>query len=202
MYDCLVLLLNDPARRITTSDAARAFYFLKSSFDPNHPFSRFAAGSRETLQTQPNALGIDVAEYLLRFFRDNYIASRATLVVVGNDELRSLDRWVGPFFNVMAQKSGLSKANQYQYPEVSFSRGSDLVQTIILRSKDDVQIDENIQTIAIEWPLNLVYSDGPLNRQPQTQHTITAPAVGFLISQIISRRGVSIISCIVWQNFL
>lgn len=173
-----------------TSDASRAFYFLKSNFDPSHPFARFSAGSRETLETQPNALGIDVPQHLLRFFRDRYVASRATLVVVGNDELRALDRWVSPFSSVMSQKSGLSDADlQTTFPKMTVNKDSELIQTVILRSTDDYQVDENIQTLAMEWPLSLVYSDTPRTRQPSYQHTITASAVGFIVSQIISRRG-------------
>eukprot|EP00804_Cyclotella_cryptica_P024169 CCRYP_019498-RA/>CCRYP_019498-RA protein AED:0.03 eAED:0.03 QI:415/1/1/1/0.66/0.5/4/284/1037 len=173
-----------------TSDASRAFYFLKSNFDPEHPFSRFTAGSKETLDTHPNELGIDVAENLLQFFRDRYVASRATLVVVGNDELRALDRWVSPFSSVMSQRSDLSDAsNRNLQSKLHANKDRDLVQTIILRSNDDAQVDENIQTMAIEWPLALVYSNGPQARQTHSRHTITAPAVGFLVSQIISRRG-------------
>lgn len=172
-----------------TSDASRAFYFLKSNFDPSHPFARFTAGSKETLETQPNELGIDIAIYLLRFFRDHYVASRATLVVVGNDELRNLDRWVSPFSSIMSQKSGLQNASiQPSFPKTDMNRSA-LVQTVILRANDDPQIDENIQTLAIEWPLSLVYSDEPQTRQPRSKHTITATAVGFVVSQIISRRG-------------
>jgi hypothetical protein len=172
-----------------TSDSSRAFYFLKSNFDPSHPFARFAAGSRETLETQPKELGLDVAAFLLRFFRDHYVASRATLVVIGNEDLRALDRWVSPFSSIMSQRSGASHAKYY--PEVNFDKSSELVQTIILRSNEDAQVNENIQTLAIEWPLSLVYQDVIETRQPPSQHTITASAVGFVVSQIISRRGVS-----------
>lgn len=182
-----------------TSDAPRAFYFLKSNFEPTHPFARFGAGSRETLETHPDKSDIDVATSLLRFFRDHYVASRATLVVVSNEELRTLDRWVSPFSNVMSQKSRLAPTNLY-FPE--FIPRSEMVQSIILRSNDDVQVDENIQTLAIEWPLSLVYPNIPRTRQPSSQHTITATAIGFVISQIISRRGVSglIDSCFFFMN--
>jgi insulysin len=149
---------------------------------------RFTAGSRETLETQPNELGLDVSAYLLRFFRDHYVASRATLVVVCNDELRALDRWVSPFSSVMSQKRGLDESHLRPFfPDINVK--PDLVQTVILRSNDDYQVDENIQTLSIEWPLSLVYSNGVRTRQPSSQHIITAPAVGFIISQIVSRRG-------------
>ena len=49
-----------------------------------------------------------------------------------------------------------------------------------------VQMDENLQTLCMEWPLALDY-DG--TRQTPRQTTITAHAVGFVLTQIISRRG-------------
>lgn len=176
-----------------TSDMSRAFYFLKSRFtNPEHPFSRFTAGSRETLQMKPGEEGLDVASYLLRFFRDHYIASKATLVVVGKDEVRALDRWISPFSNVMSQKVGFKDCVEKPYfpPPVANNEDSanGLTQSIILRSKDDVQISEDIQTLCIEWPLSLIYSNCG-TRQAPIQHIITAPAVGFILSQIISRRG-------------
>ena len=51
-----------------TSDASRAYYSLKRSINPEHPFLRFSAGSKETLITTPAEKGIDVASQLLRFF--------------------------------------------------------------------------------------------------------------------------------------
>ncbi len=67
-----------------TSDASRALYFLKRSINPDHPFARFSAGSKTTLQTIPAEKEIDVESELLRFFREHYLASKATLVVVAD----------------------------------------------------------------------------------------------------------------------
>jgi insulysin len=174
----------------STSDKSRAFYFLKQQINPEHPFSRFTAGSRETLQTIPMEKGIDLPMELLLFFRDHYIASRATLVVVSKEDVSVLDRWISPFANVMSQK-----VNKYQdeplLPSPLRSTPSyPLTQSIILRSKDDIQLDENIQVLCIEWPLSLQYEKVPIGgRQAPTQNIITSASIGFVLSQIISRRG-------------
>lgn len=178
-----------------TSDASRALYFLKRSINPDHPFARFSAGSKTTLQTIPAEKEIDVGSELLRFFREHYLASKATLVVVGRDDLSSLDRWISPFSNAMSQK-GSPDGRSFQhppFPDPMINRGvaNSKDQAIILRSKDDVQMDEDLQTLCLEWPLALVYDCTPDvgTRQTPRRSTISAHAVGFMLTQIVSRRG-------------
>ncbi|KAL7467233.1 hypothetical protein ACHAXS_007483 [Conticribra weissflogii] len=179
-----------------TSDQSRAFYWLKSRFiNPQHPFSRLGAGSKETLQINPLKEGIDVRSYLLKFFRKHYIASKATLVVIGKEEVRTLDRWISSFSNVMSQGTNSIRvcAEKLSFPDAIVDKGGPTnapTQTIILRSKEDAQYDEDIQTLCMEWPLSLTYThDNCDSRQAPTQHVITAPAVGFVLSQMIARRG-------------
>ena len=70
------------------------------------------------------------------------------------------------------------------------SVSNNMTQAIILRFKDDVQVDENYQILCIEWPLSLVYGTHNFKaRQAPMQNIITAPAPGFVLTQIISRRG-------------
>ena len=168
-------------------DQSRAFYFLKSQVDEDHPFSRLFAGSRSTLQTIPAEKGLDVATYLTCFFRDHYLASRATLVVVSNEGLGALDRWISPYSNIMSQRDrqsgGLGPPNIVSFPPKVFKDRTDLTQSIILRSREDGQFDENYQTLSLEWPLSLVYERSP------TENVISASAVGFVLTQILSRRG-------------
>ena len=176
----------------STSDQSRAFYFLKQQINPEHPFSRFTAGSTRTLQTLPAEEGIDIPIELLLFFRDHYIASRATLVVVSKDNVSTLDRWISPFSNVMSQQveNEFQVMTQLPQPLLDESAIKTPTQSIILRSKDDVQLDENIQTLCIEWPLTLAHSRIPFDsRQAPTQNIITSASIGFVLSQMISRRG-------------
>lgn len=60
-----------------------------------------------------------MAGNLLQFFRDYYVATRATLVVVSNDELRALDRWISPFSSVLSQKSGVFDSDIHpRFPDI------------------------------------------------------------------------------------
>eukprot|EP00571_Detonula_confervacea_P006332 CAMPEP_0172321364 /NCGR_PEP_ID=MMETSP1058-20130122/43172_1 /TAXON_ID=83371 /ORGANISM="Detonula confervacea, Strain CCMP 353" /LENGTH=1014 /DNA_ID=CAMNT_0013036857 /DNA_START=352 /DNA_END=3396 /DNA_ORIENTATION=- len=174
-----------------TSDASRAFYFLKNNINPEHPFARFSAGSKTTLQTVPAEKGIDVASQLLRFFHDHYLSSKATLVVVGRDELSALDRWISPFSNVMSQKVSPNRSlDRPSFPDPMIGKrdaSNKMTQAIILRSKDDVTQTENYQTLCMEWPLSLVY--GTPNFSTRQNPIISAPALGWILTQIISRRG-------------
>jgi insulysin len=169
---------------------SRAFYFLKKNINPEHPFARFSAGSKTSLQTIPAEEGIDVASRLLDFFRDHYRSQKATLVVVSRDDLSSLDRWISPFSNVMSQRSSSAEKSlgSSAFPDHMIGKHAapnNLIQAIILRSKDDIQVDENFQTLCIEWPLSFVYEHPPNSGE----RVITAHAVGFVLTQIICRRG-------------
>jgi insulysin len=173
-----------------TGDTSRAFYFLKRNVNPEHPFARFSAGSKTTLQTIPAEEGIDVASRLIDFFRDHYLSPKVTLVVVSREDLSSLDRWISPFSNVMSQKSSRAgkSLSSTAFPDPMIGkRGipNNLVQAVILRSKDDIQVDENYQTLCLEWPLSMVYEHPPNSME----RVITAHAVGFVLTQIICRRG-------------
>ena len=175
-----------------SSDFSRSLYYLKSNMNPEHPFARFSAGSKATLQTIPLEKGIDVAAELIHFFRDHYLASKATLVVIGRDDLSALDRWISPFSNAMSQKgSGQTFYPPFPDPMIKRDIANGITQAIILRSKDDVQMDEDCQTLCMEWPLALVYDKDVEIQQPlhQKKTIITAHAVGFVLTQIISRRG-------------
>jgi len=169
-----------------TSDLSRSIYFLKNSINPEHPFARFSAGSIETLQTIPTEEGIDVSSELARFFRDHYLSSKATLVVIGRDELSALDRWISPFSNVMSQKVGLTeKLNPPLFPDPMLGSNK---QAIILRNTiDDVQVDENYQTLCMEWPLSLSYDATSIGAGSSS--LITATSLGFVLTHMISRRG-------------
>lgn len=55
----------------------------KSSANPRHPYSKFATGSRETLDVLPKQMGINVRERLLEFHEKYYSANVMSLCVLG-----------------------------------------------------------------------------------------------------------------------
>ena len=81
------------------SDMWRSFQLQKSTADPEHPFSKFGTGNRETLETTPAKNGIDVRRVLLDFHEKYYSASIMKLCVVGKETLDQLQAMVEPRFS-------------------------------------------------------------------------------------------------------
>jgi insulysin len=65
------------------SDAWRLSQLDKSTSNPNHPYSKFGTGNKETLDTIPKERGIQVREELLKFHKKWYSANLMSLVVLG-----------------------------------------------------------------------------------------------------------------------
>jgi len=121
------------------SDASKAFYFLKNRIRSEHPFSRFSAGSLETLEKKPKEDGIDVGKRLFDFFKKYYLPEKAVLVVVGSVDLATLQRWVAPFAFILSREKTPVILPPQTFPEPFRSRQK-LTQYVLLRSpkNDDI----------------------------------------------------------------
>jgi insulysin len=103
--------------------AAQAYYLTKDFVNPEHPFSKFSHGSYDTLeripkehqqqqqlaqQQQPLQLAqqrpMTVGQRQWDFFQRHYQGQQATLVVIGPQDLRTLERWVAPFATILTSK--------------------------------------------------------------------------------------------------
>lgn len=65
------------------SDAWRLAQLEKSTSNPDHPYSKFGTGNKETLDTIPKERGIQVREELLKFHQKWYSANLMSLAVLG-----------------------------------------------------------------------------------------------------------------------
>ncbi|KAJ9093848.1 hypothetical protein QFC21_006221 [Naganishia friedmannii] len=76
------------------SDVWRFFQLEKHLSSPNHPFSKFGTGSLETLWEIPNRQGRNPTAELAEWWRKEYCVKRMKLVVVGKEDLDTLETWV------------------------------------------------------------------------------------------------------------
>ena len=81
------------------NDMWRNFQLSKSTADPDHPFSKFGTGNKETLETTPAANNINVRDVLLNFHKTWYSASIMKLCVLGRESLDDLEKMVAPLFS-------------------------------------------------------------------------------------------------------
>eukprot|EP01061_Rhynchopus_euleeides_P036717 TRINITY_DN619_c0_g2_i1.p1 TRINITY_DN619_c0_g2~~TRINITY_DN619_c0_g2_i1.p1 ORF type:complete len:1061 (+),score=393.50 TRINITY_DN619_c0_g2_i1:107-3289(+) len=64
--------------------------FLKQLVRPEHPYSRFAAGNKQTLLDTPREKGINVRDFLIRFQKQHYTVQNLRLCVYGKDDCDTL----------------------------------------------------------------------------------------------------------------
>ena len=209
-------ILRREVRRIDSeldvnNDNTRLFYLLKSFANPNHPFARFGAGNLDSLESVPKSNGVDVSKRCMEFFDKHYVPSEAVLVVISNDNLRTLERLVEPFADKLSkQKFVLNMEQQVEQkalegeslPTNTSERGMeegtsasfpapfrrlDYRQNILVKRDND----DNLDTLSLAWPLQLQYSD--INAKDigtsSTKPLIVAPLVGFVVAQLLGRQG-------------
>jgi len=179
-----------------SNDNTRAFYLLKNLANENHPFARFGAGNLHSLEGIPTADGINVSERLISFFDVHYNPSDSVLVVIGPDNVKTLERLVAPFSDKLSNRqSRVETANddtleeegrdarRQRYPEPF--RPSNYTQTILVKANEESsRQDEKVDLLSLEWALDIDYDE-----VESAKRIITAPAIGFIISQILGRQG-------------
>jgi len=197
--------------------ATQAYYLSKSFVTLEHPFGRFSAGNLDSLERNlPD--DVDLGRELISFFRRRYLPSRALLVVVGPQDLATLQRFVEiPFaYALSSQPRAIQSSQLTPLPEDGsrsrrraviiqpttsapitststypggFLRGNRLKQMILYRKSGD----QDTERLSFEWPLNLNYINGPVDNNNDEngnrEYEVTATQIGFVLSQIIGRRG-------------
>ena len=76
----------------TQRDAVRRWSAMRQTYNPNHPASRFASGTAETLAG-------DIRAELIEFFEEKYSANLMNLVVLGREPVDQLQSLVEDLFS-------------------------------------------------------------------------------------------------------
>jgi insulysin len=164
--------------------------------NPEHPYSRFSAGSLETLERIPNQAGIDVGARLIDFFQERYQPSQTVLVIMGPQDLGVLERLLLQVSAVLSDS--LSRVRPLQvndddgdddegslatrrkgYPG-GFLQGNRLKHLVLYRNGDS-----GTEKLSFEWTLDLDYGD----MMQSGRRYVTATQIGFCLAQILGRRG-------------
>ena len=87
------------------SDIFRIFQINKSRANPNHPFSKFFTGNKETLLNGTKRQGIDLRTELINFYNSYYSANQMTLAVVAPQPIDTLKRMVEEAFGEIPNRN-------------------------------------------------------------------------------------------------
>jgi insulysin len=162
-------------------------YLVKSLLNPDHPYSRFTAGSLQTLEIQPAAAGIDVGKRLYKFFEEQYLPSRAVLVVISPNDLSSLEFGVAPFATTLSRNSKEVGVDSQRIFPAPFTKQNRITPICLFRSKNDFILDDKIERLTFQWALALDYSEILVDQT--SRPTVTASQIGFVLSQVMARKG-------------
>ncbi|XP_014603217.1 PREDICTED: insulin-degrading enzyme isoform X1 [Polistes canadensis] len=104
MTELEINAINSEHEKNINNDIWRIRQVEKSSAKPNHPYSKFGTGNKETLDTIPKKKGINVREKLLEFHNKYYSANIMSLCILGKESLEELERIVVNLFSEVKNK--------------------------------------------------------------------------------------------------
>lgn len=96
-------------------DGRRLFQLKHSCANPEHPFSKFSTGSKETLYETPQQENIDTRANLLEFHKEYYSANLMNLSIIGPYPLDLLQDWVIELFSGIPNYNRNNPADEYRH---------------------------------------------------------------------------------------
>lgn len=96
--------INSEHEKNLANDIWRVHQLDKASASPDHPYSKFGTGNRETLEIIAKQKGINLRSRLLEFHEKYYSANIMTLCILGKDSLDELENMVVDLFSEVQNK--------------------------------------------------------------------------------------------------
>ncbi|KAH7135013.1 Metalloenzyme, LuxS/M16 peptidase-like protein [Dendryphion nanum] len=87
------------------SDTWRLHQLNKALSNPNHPYCHFSTGSWVTLHDDPIARGVKIRDEFMKFHSEHYSANRMKLVILGREDLDTLEQWADEIFSQVHNKN-------------------------------------------------------------------------------------------------
>lgn len=162
------------------SDAWRLSQLDKSTSNPNHPYSKFGTGNKDTLDTIPKERGIQVREELLKFHKKWYSANLMSLVVLGQESLDELEKLCVGLFSEVENKNVESP----EWKEHPFGPENLQVKGLVVPVKD-------IRNLNITFPVPDMREHYETQPERYLSHLIGHEGPGSLLSELKSRGWVN-----------
>lgn len=100
-----ILAVDSENQKNLQVDAWRLNQLDKSTSRQDHAYSKFGTGNLSTLKTEPEKLGLNVREELLRFHTQHYSANLMSLCLLGKESLDELQQYAVDMFSAVPNKS-------------------------------------------------------------------------------------------------
>ena len=86
------------------ADTWRLHQLNKNLSNPGHPYNHFSTGNWTTLHDEPLERGVQIRDEFMNFHAQHYSANRMKLVVLGREDLDTLEDWIEDIFSKVPNK--------------------------------------------------------------------------------------------------
>jgi insulysin len=97
--------VNSEHEKNLAADVWRVRQVNKSLANPNHEYSRFGTGNKETLLDNPKSLNIDTRQELMKFHQQWYSSNIMNLAILGKESLDELEELTIKYFSDIENKN-------------------------------------------------------------------------------------------------
>ena len=95
------------------NDLWRLHQLSKTLSNPKHPYCHFSTGNLQTLKELPEKRGVNVRDEFMKFHARYYSANTMKLVVLGRENLDTLEKWAVELFEDVKNKN-LPDPNKFE----------------------------------------------------------------------------------------
>ena len=107
LEDCLdreLRAVDSEFKKNLQQDTYRLYQLGRSLANPNFPYCHFSTGNLITLRDDPVARGINVRDEFIKFHEKYYSSNEMKLVILGREDLDTLQKWVIEMFSEVKNK--------------------------------------------------------------------------------------------------
>jgi len=115
------------------TDSRRFHAAMQQAFNPNSPYAKFSVGNLTTLADRPKQT---VRDDLLRFYKQHYSANLMRLVVLANEPLPVLKKWVTEKFSTIPNQHSSKKV--FDQPLLTKAQMAQKIQIKSLQEKREL----------------------------------------------------------------
>lgn len=175
--------VNSEHERNLDDDTWRISQIEKATSDPNHDYSKFGTGNKETLKNIPLAQNIDTRKALLDFHEKWYSANIMCLSVVGKESIQELTDYVVPkFINVRNKDAQLPSWPNHPYRDEE------------LRKEINVVPIKDSRSLSIRFPIPDLHQFYRAQPEHYIAHLIGHEGPGSLLSELKARGWVNVLN--------
>nr|CAD7434187.1 unnamed protein product [Timema monikensis] len=152
--------VNSEHEKNVPNDSWRMDQLEKSTARPEHPFSKFGTGNKETLDTLPKEHGVNVRSELLAFHDAWYSSNMMALAVLGRESLDELEQLVVTLFSAVRNKQSQGWSSSLVGGARTGSRGFGFFNINVDLTEEGIERVDDIVALVFDY-IAMLRSEGP-----------------------------------------